>query len=327
MNFRSRVLSIAAAILVLFAIGVSQLEAQSTITLQSLSERIDKAFQQIWELERKENTTTSNLDIRVSRLETRIASSSSATRRPTATPTRSRPTATRPRPTPTRVRATDTPVPVVPFITITRPMNLRRGPGTYYPIVRVADEGEKFDMTGRNSQGSWWRIDVEGENAWVFAAYVTATNADRIQPVPTPPRPRPTPQPTTTPRPQTSHSSPGEEIYLFAAAIVVADQENMGRLAEWRRSPDNQRARAVELSAAMLLQISRYCDLSVEDTTHLVWKYGNFLSDAGYIIRTGLPARQLLMLAMTQFAEENPVRTASCEDLFEVGAQTMLESE
>ena len=325
MSFRSRVLSIAAAILVLFAIGVSQLEAQSTITLQSLSERIDKAFQQIWELERKENTTTSNLDIRVSRLETRVASSSTATRRPTAT--RSRPTATRPRPTSTRIRATDTPVPVVPFVAITRPMNLRRGPGTYYPIVRVADEGERFDITGRNSQGSWWRIDVEGENAWVFAAYVTATNADRIQPVPTPPRPRPTPQPTATPRPQASQSRSGEEVYLYAAAIVVADQENMGRLAEWRRSPDSQRVRAVEISATMLLQISQYCGLSLEGTTNLIGKYGKFLSDAGYIIRTGLPARQLLMLALSQFAEENPVRTASCEDLFEVGAQTMLESE
>ena len=325
MKFRSRVLSIAAAIMVLFAIGVSQLEAQSTITFQSLSERIDKAFQQIWELERRENTTTSNLDIRVSRLETRVASSNSAARRPT--PTRIRPTATRVKPTPTRVRATDTPVPVVPFITITRPMNLRRGPGTYYPIVRVADEGEKFDMTGRNSQGSWWRIDVEGENAWVFAAYVTATNADRIQPVPTPPRPRPTPQPTTTPRPQTSHSSPEEEIYLFAAAIVVADQENMGRLAEWRRSPDSQRVRAVEISATMLLQISQYCGLSLEGTTNLIGKYGNFLSDAGYIIRTGLPARQLLMLAMTQIAEKNPVRTASCDAIFEIGATSLLESE
>ena len=325
MSFRSRVLSIAAAILVLFAVGVLQLEAQSTITLQSLSERIDRAFQQIWELERQGKTTTSNLDIRISRLETRVASSTTATRRPTAT--RIRPTATRPKPTPTRIRATDTPVPVVPFITITRPMNLRRGPGTYYAIVQVAEVGERFDITGRNSQGSWWRIDVEGEKAWVYAAYVTATNADRIQPVPTPPRPRPTPQPTATPRPQASQSSSGEEIYLFAAVIVVADQENMGRLAEWRRSPDSQRARAVELSATMLLQISQYCGKSVESTTNLIGKYGKFLSDAGYIIRTGLPARQLLMLALSQFAEENPVRTASCEDLFEVGAQTMLESE
>ena len=70
----------------LFVFSISQLQAQSTITLQSLSERIDKAFQSIWELERQGNTTTSNLDLRVSRLETRIArSSATATRRPSTT--------------------------------------------------------------------------------------------------------------------------------------------------------------------------------------------------------------------------------------------------
>ena len=325
MRFRIRTLSIAAAILVMCAIGVSQLEAQSTITLQSLSERIDNAFQQIWELERKENSTTSNLDIRVSRLETRVASSSSPTPRPTAT--RVRPTATRPKPTPTRIRATDTPVPVVPFVTITRPMNLRQGPGTNYPIIRVAEEGERFDITGRNSNGTWWRIDVEGENVWVYAVFVTATNVDRIRSVPTPLPPSPTRQPTPTPRPQTNQSGSGQEIYVYAAALVFFDQMSMGTLDEWQRSPDSQKNRAVEISAVLLARLSRWCNLSSEEMADLVGKYGNILDDAGYTARTGLPVRQILMYSMSEVAEKNPVRAASCDEFLEVGARSLLESE
>ena len=306
----------------LFVFSISQLQAQSTITLQSLSERIDKAFQSIWELERQGNTTTSSLEIRVSRLETRVArSSATATRRP-STPTRRPATAT-----PTKIRATDTPVPVVPFVTISRPMNLRQGPDTIYAIVRVAEVGERFDITGRNSNGTWWRIDVEGENAWVYAAYVTATNADRIRSVPTPLPPRPTPQPTATSRPQTSQNSSGEEAYAYAAALVFFDQMSMGTLDEWTNSPDSQKNRAVQISASLLTQLTRWCGLSTEEMADLVGEYGKVLDNTGYTARTGLPVRQLLMYFMSEFAEENPSRTASCEELFEVGAMSLLESE
>ena len=331
MKFRSKALGIGAVVVVLFVIGFSQLQAQSTITLQSLSERIDKAFQYIWELERKGNTTTSNLDIRVSRLETRIARSSATATRRSSTPTRRPATATPTRrpvtATPTKIRATDTPVPVVPFVTISRPMNLRQGPDTNYAIVRVAEVGERFDITGRNSNGTWWRIDVEGENAWVYAAYVTATNADRIRSVPTPLPPRPTRQPTVTPRPQTSQSSSGEEAYAYAAALVFFDQMSMGTLDEWTNSPDSQKNRAVQISASLLTQLTRWCGLSTEEMADLVGEYGKVLDNTGYTARTGLPVRQLLMYFMTEFAEENPSRTASCEELFEVGAMSLLESE
>ena len=206
-------------------------------------------------------------------------------------------------------------------------MNLRRGPGTYYAIVQVAEVGERFDITGRNSQGSWWRIDVEGENAWVYAAYVTATNADRIQPVPTPPRPKPTPQPTATPRPQASQSNSGDETYAFAAALVFFDQMSMGTLDEWQRSPDSQKNRAVQISASLLTQLSRWCDLSSEEAADLIGQFGKVLDDAGYTARTGLPVRQILMYFMVEFAEENPLRTAPCEELIKVGAMSLLESE
>ncbi len=315
MKFRIRTLSIAAAILVMCAIGVSQLEAQSTITLQSLSERIDNAFQQIWELERKENSTTSNLDIRVSRLETRVASSSSPTPRPTAT--RVRPTATRPKPTPTRIRATDTPVPVVPFVTITRPMNLRRGPGTVYAIVRVADVGDRFDITGRNSQGSWWRIDLEGENAWVYAAFVTATNADRTQPVPTPPRPRPTRQPTATSAPQSS-ASIGEEddwdSFDYALALIMLDRSRPDLLREWESYSLVERSNFVRLTQGLLEGTAEYCRMSVPDAAKMVNTYGNLLDESGYTTRNDVRVRNAFMLVLIQAKESD--RTPSACDIW-----------
>lgn len=321
MNFRSRVLSIAAVILVLFAAGVLQLEAQSTITLQSLSERIDRAFRQIWELERQGKTTTSNLDIRISRLETRVASSSSATRRPTAT--RNQPTATRPKPTSTRVRATDTPVPVVPFVTISRPMNLRQGPGTNYPIIRVAEEGERFDITGRNSNGTWWRIDVEGENVWVYAVFVTATNADRIRSVPTPLPPRP----TATPVPQSS-SIEDEDLdpFEYALALAILDRSEPAQGRKWESYSLAEQGSFVSLTQGLLESTAEYCRMSVPDAAQMVNNYGNILDEVGYTARKDLKVRNVLMLVLVQ-SEESARTPSGCDLWLTRATRRLIESD
>ena len=329
MKFRSKALGIGAVVVVLFVIGFSQLEAQSTITLQSLSERIDKAFQYIWELERKGNTTTSNLDIRVSRLETRIAGSVTATRRPTTTPTRSRPTATRSRPTPTRIKAADTPEPVVPFITITRPMNLRQGPGINYSIAQVAEAGEKFDITGRNSQGTWWRIDVEGENAWVYAAYVTATNADRIRSVPTPLPPRQTRQPTATAVPQSSSSIGDEEdwdSFDYALALAILDRSVSGQSRKWESYSLAEKGTFVSLTQGLLESAAEYCRMSVPDTAKMVNIYGNILDETGFTTRNDIRARNVLMLVLVQ-SEESARTPSGCDLWLTRATRRLIESE
>ena len=314
-------LSVATVILVLLAVGATQLEAQSTITLQSLSERIDRAFQQIWELERQGKTTTSNLDIRVSRLETRVASSSTATRRPTAT--RNRPTATRPKPTPTRVRATDTPVPVVPFVTISRPMNLRQGPGTNYPIIRVAEEGERFDITGRNSNGTWWRIDVEGENVWVYAVFVTATNADRIRSVPTPLPPRP----TATPVPQSS-SIEDEDLdpFEYALALAILDRSEPAQGRKWESYSLAEQGSFVSLTQGLLESTAEYCRMSVPDAAQMVNIYGNILDEVGYTARKDLKVRNVLMLVLVQ-SEESARTPSGCDLWLTRATRRLIESD
>ena len=330
MQSRHKFIGIGSIVFLLFVFGASQLQAQGEITLEGLASRVTALTRRVTSLstgkvDRKE---FQRLQLKVATAEAKLETLQP---RSTNTPTRLRPTATQTRPRPTatytRVRPTSTPVPTVPYVTITRPMNLRSGPGTNYPIIQVAEVEDIFDITGRNAQGTWWRIDVEGENAWVYAAYVTATNADRIRSVPTPLPPRPTPQPTATPRPQTSQISSGEEAYAYAAALVFFDQMSMGTLDEWTNSPDSQKNRAVQISASLLTQLTRWCGLSTEEMADLVGEFGKVLDNTGYTARTGLPVRQLLMYFMSEFAEENPIRTASCDELFEVGAMSLLESE
>ena len=93
------------------------------------------------------------------------------------------------------------------------------------------------------------------------------------------------------------------------------------------KKSDSQKNRAVQISAVLLAQLSRWCNLSSEEMADLVGKFGNILDDAGYTARTGLPVRQILMYTMSEVAEKNPVRAASCEEFLEVGTMSLLESE
>ena len=163
------------------------------------------------------------LETRVSALEARLEDtrpSPTATRRsPTSTPTPLPPTAT-----PTRIPPTATPTPAIPYITTTRAMNIRSGPGTNYDVVGNATAVEELIVTGRNADGTWWRIEFEGQNAWIYASYVTATNTDRVRPVPTPVPPEPTPSPSPTPTTKAQYN-----ILELAYFVVTMDQRAIGR--------------------------------------------------------------------------------------------------
>ncbi len=332
---KRKTVGIGVGVVVLVVLGFSQMYAQSGLTLEGLSNRITTLNQRISTLS---NTKASKnemaaLENRVATLEAKLGDTdviATATRRrptltpiphlPTSTPTRLRPTST-----PTRVRPTATPTHAKPYIRIaSRNMNVRSGPGTNYAVIGYAITGQEYDITGKNADGSWWRIDFDGDDAWIYAPYVTAVYADRIRSVPTPIPPRPTRQPTATPRPQVSSE---EETYLYAAALVFFDQESMGKLDEWTKRSRSQQAEAIELSAGLLYQLSRWCNLSTEEVADLIGDQGKVIDDSGFTARKGLPSRQLLMFFTVQFAEENPLRVVPCAELFEIGAQSMIDSE
>ena len=104
-----------------------------------------------------------------------------ATNTPAPTPTESVP----PTPTPT-VTVTDTaPAAMEPpatdaSVTVLGEMNVRSGPGTDYDVVGNATADEEFPITGRNSEGDWWRIDFQGQPGWIHAPFVVAANAEDV---------------------------------------------------------------------------------------------------------------------------------------------------
>ncbi|MXX24465.1 MAG: SH3 domain-containing protein [Caldilineaceae bacterium SB0668_bin_21] len=72
-------------------------------------------------------------------------------------------------------KPTQTPIPE-PIVLVERNMNVRGGPGTYYPIVGAAKPGDQFPIIGRNETSDWWRIWYYGTLAWIYAPLVTTAN-------------------------------------------------------------------------------------------------------------------------------------------------------
>ena len=74
-----------------------------------------------------------------------------------------------------KARWTNQPAPTFPVVTINGNMNVRGGPGTFYPVLGTASAGEQYAITGKNSSGSWWRINYNEQSGWVFSQLVTAS--------------------------------------------------------------------------------------------------------------------------------------------------------
>jgi heat shock protein HslJ len=102
-------------------------------------------------------------------------------------------------------------------------LNIRSGPGTNFPVVGAAREGDSGTIVGRSQDGRWWVVNapsLPGGVGWVSADFVTATGAENVPVVPSPPTPVPPPTrvpPTATPRPQpTAPPPPGAQINFWA---------------------------------------------------------------------------------------------------------------
>ena len=83
-----------------------------------------------------------------------------------------------------------------PVVAVNGDMNVRAGPGTDYPVVGGATVGDEFPITGKNEEGDWWQIDYSGQTGWIYAPFVTATNAENVPVAAVIPAPPPTHTPT-----------------------------------------------------------------------------------------------------------------------------------
>ncbi len=87
--------------------------------------------------------------------------------------------------------AAPTPAPNPQAIVTGDVANTRNGPGTEYGLVGSVTRDQRFDIVGKNVDGSWWQICcVNGQQAWIFGQLVRAENAEAVavaQNIPAPP--------------------------------------------------------------------------------------------------------------------------------------------
>ncbi len=85
------------------------------------------------------------------------------------------------RESPAQVRATPAQQGNTPFIPddgvcralVNVGLNFRTGPSTGYQIITVLPSGTLAPITGRNSEHSWWRLNVENRVGWVSGDFTT----------------------------------------------------------------------------------------------------------------------------------------------------------
>ena len=57
--------------------------------------------------------------------------------------------------------------------TATASVNVRSGPGTYFPAIGLLSRGQEVRLLGRNWQGTWVNIEAPGYiRGWVSAQYI-----------------------------------------------------------------------------------------------------------------------------------------------------------
>jgi pSer/pThr/pTyr-binding forkhead associated (FHA) protein len=105
--------------------------------------------------------------------------------------------------TPTPTPPSGTPTPAGPPMAITTTdLNVREGPGQEYPVLGLLPVNTQVEVTGKNSDGSWWQIvypSGSAERGWIYAPFTRPSNTGNVPVVETPVPPTPTHTPTITP--------------------------------------------------------------------------------------------------------------------------------
>ena len=121
-----------------------------------------------------------------------------------ATPTPAVPTdAPVPRPPTSLLPPTPTPRPQPVGVVQADKVNVRKGPGTRYPLVAQVAKGTRLEILGRNQAGDWWQVCcVNGQQVWIVGKLVQVEgDSSGVQVVASIPPPPPTPIPAPTPTP------------------------------------------------------------------------------------------------------------------------------
>jgi uncharacterized protein YraI len=97
-------------------------------------------------------------------------------------------------------------------LTANQTVNVRRGPGTNYPVIGRLTAGQAFAVTGKNPRGDWYQFDFDGQPAWVIANLVSVSGdpaaVQVAENIPAAPTPRPTARPVARPQPTAPPAQP-----------------------------------------------------------------------------------------------------------------------
>ena len=78
--------------------------------------------------------------------------------------------------------ATPTPPPAFQIIVL-KNANVRAGPGTNEPRIGRAEAGDRYVVTGRNGDSTWWRILYNGKTGWIWHELVDSNAVPKSIPV------------------------------------------------------------------------------------------------------------------------------------------------
>jgi len=150
---------------------------------------------------------------------------------PTPTPVPPTPTPETP-PTPTPLPPTPTPQPKPVAVVQGDKVNVRKGPGTAYPLAGQVTKGNRLEIVGKNQAGDWWQVCcVNNQQAWIVGRLVQVEGDAGIVKVaaniPPPPPPTAAPRPTATPKPAAPTPTP-KPLYVYNKAILQRCEPNAG---------------------------------------------------------------------------------------------------
>jgi hypothetical protein len=129
---------------------------------------------------------------------------------------------------------TNTPEPTVPMVTLTVGSNCRLGPSTdYNPPVIVLAEGQRAEIRGRNSDSSWWYIQIPGRSGqfcWIWNGNVNVQgDTSGIGVVAPPPVPTAAATATRTDAPDVRFDASFNNIHTCAGEpYAIFEVDNIG---------------------------------------------------------------------------------------------------
>jgi hypothetical protein len=121
-------------------------------------------------------------------------------------------------------------------------LNIRRGPGTQYPVLSTLRPGERGSVAGRSTDGEW--VWLAGPDGWAAAAFLsvdvgTMVVEQNVIPAGASNRPGTLLRPTFVTVHNTANPSPGADARMHGRYLKGADAR--ARQVSWHYTVDDQR--------------------------------------------------------------------------------------